>query len=66
MLAADTDPLEILLHLPLLCEDKVGVVGVFPVSPPCEGAPWWCSCRRFVGVVGLASQCFSVCLCHSC
>ncbi len=25
MLAADTDPLEILLHLPLLCEDKVCV-----------------------------------------
>ena len=23
VLAADTDPLEILLHLPLLCEDKV-------------------------------------------
>ena len=23
MLAADTEPLEILLHLPLLCEDKV-------------------------------------------
>ena len=23
LLAADTEPLEILLHLPLLCEDKV-------------------------------------------
>ena len=23
-MAADTEPLEILLHLPLLCEDKVG------------------------------------------
>ena len=25
-MAADTEPLEILLHLPLLCEDKVGLV----------------------------------------
>ena len=24
VMAADTEPLEILLHLPLLCEDKVG------------------------------------------
>jgi hypothetical protein len=29
VLAADTDPLEILLHLPLLCEDKVCGLDVF-------------------------------------
>lgn len=29
ILAADTEPLEILLHLPLLCEDKVGVLSSF-------------------------------------
>ena len=26
VMAADTEPLEILLHLPLLCEDKVGLL----------------------------------------
>jgi len=35
ILAADTEPLEILLHLPLLCEDKVCIT-----TPP--------SCRNFL------------------
>ena len=26
VLAADTEPLEIILHLPLLCEDKVSLI----------------------------------------
>lgn len=26
LLAADTEPIEILMHLPLLCEDKVSVI----------------------------------------
>jgi ribosomal protein L7Ae-like RNA K-turn-binding protein len=29
ILAADTEPLEILLHLPLLCEDKVRSLSSF-------------------------------------
>lgn len=28
VMAADAEPLEILLHLPLLCEDKVSVIKV--------------------------------------
>ena len=43
MLAADTEPLEILLHLPLLCEDK-NVPYVFVRSKQgmcvlCAGSP---------------------------
>jgi U4/U6 small nuclear ribonucleoprotein SNU13 len=37
IMAADTEPLEILLHLPLLCEDKVrrgDVVGAWICKPP--------------------------------
>ena len=29
VMAADTEPLEILLHLPLLCEDKVRALSLF-------------------------------------
>ena len=34
IMAADAEPLEILLHLPLLCEDKVRVPTVKPTHPP--------------------------------
>ena len=29
VMAADTEPLEILLHLPLLCEDKVSLLAMY-------------------------------------
>ena len=32
VMAADTEPLEILLHLPLLCEDKVGSIKTYTVN----------------------------------
>ena len=32
VMAADTEPLEILLHLPLLCEDKVGSIPVLELN----------------------------------
>ena len=32
VLAADAEPLEILLHLPLVCEDKVGVAAQFKTN----------------------------------
>jgi U4/U6 small nuclear ribonucleoprotein SNU13 len=32
-MAADTEPLEILLHLPLLAEDKVPIFCFFALSP---------------------------------
>ncbi len=31
IMAADTEPLEILLHLPLLCEDKVFFISIFKI-----------------------------------
>ncbi len=32
VMAADTEPLEILLHIPLLCEDKVSAQQLFTVA----------------------------------
>ena len=32
ILAADSEPLEILLHIPLLCEDKAGLAAVALLS----------------------------------
>jgi len=45
VMAADAEPLEILLHLPLLCEDKVGLLTIMDMLlvsktplPPAECA----------------------------
>jgi hypothetical protein len=37
IMAADTEPLEILLHLPLLCEDKVSSA---PYTPPAHASSY--------------------------
>lgn len=36
ILAADTDPIEILLHLPLLAEDKVPHTSLFNTTQACK------------------------------
>ena len=36
ILTADTEPIEILLHLPLLCEDKVWLFTEFFASAQCD------------------------------
>lgn len=63
IMAADTEPLEILLHLPLLCEDKVSCLLLFPSGltyphPPLHSERRLCV-RSFQGCPRQSLRCVS-------
>jgi len=58
VLTADTEPIEILMHLPLLCEDKVCSVLIGDMRTLIESAERSLYLHSFEGCSGTSLQCY--------